>query len=208
MSGLRILHTADSHIGAALPARPRHTRPRRGDDFIASFRHVLGEAFRAEVDLVIHAGDLFDRSRPSCRALTAAAEPTLLGRVSSHESRPQHLDAFSPRHRRGPQYSMSMLNQSGGDDEWSHLEGRGESMFPTVTPNPERLRQGAPESGISAGVARYRRVYRTDVGWLSISRQCRNQQAASLEHHPPTGRRPLWLSVWFGDDSTENQAYG
>jgi len=74
---LRILHTADSHIGAALPARPRHTRPRRGDDFVASFRRALQRAFELNVDLVIHSGDLFNRSRPSSRALVAATEPLL-----------------------------------------------------------------------------------------------------------------------------------
>lgn len=31
---------------------------------------------------------------------------------------------------------MSMPNQFGGDDEWSHLKDRRESMFPTVTPAP------------------------------------------------------------------------
>ena len=74
---LSILHTADSHIGAGLPARPRHAWPRRGDDFITSFRRVIGRAFELNVDLVIHAGDVFDRSQPSARALTTAAEPLL-----------------------------------------------------------------------------------------------------------------------------------
>ncbi len=74
---LRILHTADSHIGAGLPARPRHAWPRRGDDFIVSFRRVIRHAFEYNVDFAIHAGDVFDRSQPSARALTAAAEPLL-----------------------------------------------------------------------------------------------------------------------------------
>ncbi|MGD2109606.1 MAG: metallophosphoesterase [Phycisphaerae bacterium] len=74
---VRILHTADSHIGAELVIRPRHSRPRRGDDFIASFRRVLARACELDVDLVVHAGDLFDRSRPSARALAAAGEPLL-----------------------------------------------------------------------------------------------------------------------------------
>ncbi len=74
---LRILHTADSHIGAALPVRPRHDRPRRGDDFVDSFARVVHRAMQRRIDLAIHAGDLFNRSSPSSRALVAAAEPLL-----------------------------------------------------------------------------------------------------------------------------------
>ncbi len=75
--GLRILHIADSHIGADLPRRPRLNLPRRGDDIVASFRRVLARAREFNVDLVIHAGDLFDRSRPHPTAITAAALPLL-----------------------------------------------------------------------------------------------------------------------------------
>ncbi len=81
---LRILHTADSHIGAALPVRPLYDRPRRGPDksgvagdLVRSFTRVLGWAPQNGIDLVIHAGDLFNRSKPSSRALVDAAEPLL-----------------------------------------------------------------------------------------------------------------------------------
>ncbi len=74
---VRILHTADSHIGAGWPARPRHDRPRRGDDIVDSYHGVLTQALRRRVDLVIHAGDLFDRPEPPARSLVAAAEPLL-----------------------------------------------------------------------------------------------------------------------------------
>ncbi len=76
-SALRILHTADSHIGAALPVRPRRGGRRRGDDLVDSFAHVLGLAVEHDADIVIHAGDLFNRSKPSSRALAAAAGPLL-----------------------------------------------------------------------------------------------------------------------------------
>lgn len=72
-----ILHTADSHIGAALPSRPRRPGPRRGDDLVDSFRGVLRQAAERDVDLVVHSGDLFNRSNPSSRALAAAADPLL-----------------------------------------------------------------------------------------------------------------------------------
>lgn len=74
---LRILHTADSHIGAGWPRRPRHQRPRRGDDYVDSYRRVLQAAARHDVDIVLHAGDLFDVPRPTSQALIAAAEPLL-----------------------------------------------------------------------------------------------------------------------------------
>lgn len=79
---LRILHTADSHIGAELPVRPRDDRPRRGDDFVDSFSRVLDHALNENVDLVIHAGDLFDLPNPSSRTLVATGEP-LLGLAAS-----------------------------------------------------------------------------------------------------------------------------
>ncbi|HVP13114.1 MAG TPA: metallophosphoesterase, partial [Phycisphaerae bacterium] len=74
---LRILHLADSHIGAEWPLRPRHDRPTRGDDFVASLGRALNRAFEREVDLVIHGGDLFTMPEPSGRALAAASEALL-----------------------------------------------------------------------------------------------------------------------------------
>lgn len=76
-NAIRILHTADSHIGADLPLRPRINRPRRGDDLVQSFSKVLHVAAEQDVDLVIHCGDLFDTPRPSSRALVAATQPLL-----------------------------------------------------------------------------------------------------------------------------------
>jgi len=73
----RILHVADSHIGVDLPARPRGKRRRRGDDIVASYRRVLAQASDGNVDLVIHAGDVFDLPRPNGAALAAAAGPLL-----------------------------------------------------------------------------------------------------------------------------------
>lgn len=74
---LRILHLADSHIGAQLVRRPRTQRPRRGDDILGSYRRVLDRAREFNVDLVIHAGDLFDVPAPSPAALAAATAPLL-----------------------------------------------------------------------------------------------------------------------------------
>jgi len=72
---MHVLHLADSHIGADLPSRRRHARPRRGDDFVASYRRVLQLAYAHRVDAVIHGGDVFDSPRPTTDAVWAATEP-------------------------------------------------------------------------------------------------------------------------------------
>lgn len=73
--GVRFLHLADSHLGA------RHPGGGGGDPFFANLELALAPARAGEVDLVLHGGDLFQRSRPPPRrlaeaasALTAAAE--------------------------------------------------------------------------------------------------------------------------------------
>ena len=73
--GIRILHLADSHIGADLPRRRRHERPRRGDDLITSYQRVLQFAYDYRVDAVIHAGDIFDSPKPTTDAIWAATQP-------------------------------------------------------------------------------------------------------------------------------------
>ena len=60
---LRILLLADTHLGFDLPAKPRIERARRGEDFFEAFEHALAPATRGEVDVVVHGGDLFYRSR-------------------------------------------------------------------------------------------------------------------------------------------------
>jgi DNA repair exonuclease SbcCD nuclease subunit len=59
---IRILLVADSHLGFDLPLRPRVGRRRRGYDFLANYAASLAPAFAGEVDLVVHAGDVFNRS--------------------------------------------------------------------------------------------------------------------------------------------------
>ncbi len=60
---VRILLVADTHLGFDLPFRPRVERRRRGHDFFANFERALEPALRGEVDLVVHGGDLFYRSK-------------------------------------------------------------------------------------------------------------------------------------------------
>jgi DNA repair protein SbcD/Mre11 len=60
---VRILLLADSHLGFDLPVRPRTQRRRRGHDLRANYEAALEPAREGSVDLVVHGGDLFHRSR-------------------------------------------------------------------------------------------------------------------------------------------------
>lgn len=77
---IRILLLADTHIGYDLPVRPRVQRRRRGHDFLANFERALAPALAGDVDLVVHGGDLLDRSRPAPAIVEAAIAP--LARVA------------------------------------------------------------------------------------------------------------------------------
>lgn len=63
LHAIRVLLLADTHLGFDLPIRPGGARPRRGESFFASYEHALEPAARGEVDLVVHGGDVFFRSR-------------------------------------------------------------------------------------------------------------------------------------------------
>lgn len=76
MSGdARILLLADSHLGFDLPVRPRVERRRRGHDFLANYVAALRPALEGEVDLIVHGGDVFDRSKPLPSLAYQAFEP-------------------------------------------------------------------------------------------------------------------------------------
>jgi exonuclease SbcD len=72
---IRILLLADSHLGFDLPVRPRVQRRRRGHDFLANYAAALEPALAGEVDLVVHAGDVFDRSKVVPSVAYQAFEP-------------------------------------------------------------------------------------------------------------------------------------
>ena len=77
---VRILLLADTHLGFDLPVRPRIKRRRRGHDFLANYATALRPALAGEVDLVVHGGDIFNRSRPVPSLAYQAFEP--LSRVA------------------------------------------------------------------------------------------------------------------------------
>jgi exonuclease SbcD len=60
---VRVLFLADTHLGFDLPVRPRIERRRRGHDFLANYATALQPALDGAVDLVVHGGDVFNRSR-------------------------------------------------------------------------------------------------------------------------------------------------
>lgn len=70
---MRILHVTDSHLGTErhVPGAPAGYL--RHHDHLRALREALEPAFRGEVDLVVHSGDLFDRSRPPLRVMADGA---------------------------------------------------------------------------------------------------------------------------------------
>ena len=72
---IKILFLADTHLGYDLPLQPRIERRRRGDDFFTNYQLILDYGRRKKVDLIIHGGDLFYRSKVSPAIVDRAYEP-------------------------------------------------------------------------------------------------------------------------------------
>jgi DNA repair exonuclease SbcCD nuclease subunit len=77
---IRILFLADTHLGFDLPTRARVQRRRRGHDFLANYATALQPALDGRVDLVVHGGDVFNRSHVATSLAWQAFEP--LARVA------------------------------------------------------------------------------------------------------------------------------
>jgi len=76
-SPIKILLLSDTHLGFDLPLHPRVNRRRRGLDFFENYHRCLSPALSRGVDLVVHAGDLFFRSRVSSRIIQMTFEPLI-----------------------------------------------------------------------------------------------------------------------------------
>ena len=74
---IKILFFADSHLGIDSPLQPRIERRRRGDDFFSNYNHILGVARKKKVDLIIHGGDFFFRSKVPSANVERAYQPLL-----------------------------------------------------------------------------------------------------------------------------------
>jgi len=72
---VKVLLLADTHLGFDLPFAPRVERRRRGPDFFANTERALQPAYRGEVDLVVHGGDLLYRSRVPPELVQMAMAP-------------------------------------------------------------------------------------------------------------------------------------
>lgn len=73
----RVLLVTDTHIGFDLPARPRIERRRRGHDFLVNFERALEPAMHGLVDIVVHGGDLFFRSKVGAGLVEQAMRPLI-----------------------------------------------------------------------------------------------------------------------------------
>ena len=74
---MKILFLADTHLGFDLPDNPRILRRRRGEDFFKNYNHVLSQAKSGTIDLVIHGGDVFFRSRIPAVVIERAFTPLI-----------------------------------------------------------------------------------------------------------------------------------
>ena len=75
----RVLLVADTHLGFDLPFRPKIQRRRRGHDFLANLERALQPALQGAVDLVVHGGDLFYRSKVPAALVDMAMAPLTSG---------------------------------------------------------------------------------------------------------------------------------
>lgn len=68
---LLIAHLADTHLGYSAFGKsdPETGRNQRAVDFEQAFTYVISEILSRDVDLVIHAGDVFHHTRPSWHTL-------------------------------------------------------------------------------------------------------------------------------------------
>ncbi len=72
---LRILFCSDSHLGLDWTRRPRIERRRRWPEFVAAYERAIRSAIESRVDLIIHGGDMFYRSRISTELTMWGREP-------------------------------------------------------------------------------------------------------------------------------------
>ncbi len=63
LNTIRLQLLADTHLGFDTPRRPRIERRRRGTEFFDNYLLAIQAARDEKVDLVVHGGDLFYRSR-------------------------------------------------------------------------------------------------------------------------------------------------
>jgi DNA repair exonuclease SbcCD nuclease subunit len=76
---MKIVHVTDTHLGIDRWYRGAPVGWRRADDHLEALRMAVAPALEGKVDVVLHTGDLFDRSQPPPRVV--ADVHTLLAEV-------------------------------------------------------------------------------------------------------------------------------
>ncbi|MFC1887404.1 exonuclease SbcCD subunit D [Candidatus Cloacimonadota bacterium] len=71
---VKILLFADTHLGFDHPVREVSLRPRRGIDFFKNYKRILKYALDNDVDLLVHGGDFFFRSKVPPKIVTEVYE--------------------------------------------------------------------------------------------------------------------------------------
>ncbi len=66
---VRVRFFSDTHLGFDYPIKPRIERRRRGKDFFDNFYRILDSTAKSNIDLFVHGGDLFFRSRVPARII-------------------------------------------------------------------------------------------------------------------------------------------
>jgi exonuclease SbcD len=74
-SFIKIIFFSDTHLGFDLPVQPRIERRRRGYDFFSNYLHILDTAVAEKVDLIVHGGDMFFRSKVPTLVVDKAFDP-------------------------------------------------------------------------------------------------------------------------------------
>jgi exonuclease SbcD len=87
---MKLLHTADWHVGKVLKGQTRH------DEHVAVLRHLVELADAEDVDAVVIPGDLFDTSTPSPAAQGLVVETLLALRGAD-----RHVVALAGNHDNG-----------------------------------------------------------------------------------------------------------
>jgi len=90
---VKIIFFSDTHLGAAHTARPGRRKNHRSEDFTRCFETVIDHAVSSKADLLIHGGDMFNRSKPPAdvvyrgyeKILQAADKLPVLMLAGNHE---------------------------------------------------------------------------------------------------------------------------
>ncbi|MEM6927988.1 MAG: metallophosphoesterase, partial [Myxococcota bacterium] len=173
---MRILHLTDTHLGhvRVLIGGPRGWS--RADDHHDAFVRALTPALRDEVDLVVHSGDVFDRSRPPAADVERAL--TVLGEVA----------------RRVPVVAIA-----GNHDR----RGLGHHRAPagvTLVDEPRRIDHGGAQLGF-VPYQRTREGFRAAVDGLGTLDLLVCHQAFDGVAIPRPGGRPFVFRVARQDDT-------